>query len=1151
MSSSLNIYFSNRLEILYHQLKESLFDPILPPLMKRIIIVSGPAMKTWIMLKMAQDPELNIAMGVEFIYLSQAFESLLKYSNHENLEHLPTTIELALAIENELRNVIHHYNYLENDKQSDWLPIIQYLKIDLRALSPQYRMTPKMERRLISLSQQLARQFQDYGRFAPEMIAQWKIQSTEWQSRLWTLLFNEKMHWTYPCKALEYKEIKNSSFTVHFFSISFITSNEFSFLHQMSSQVSIHYYLLSPCAIFWSDIRSDRENIRLQAYWQKKLGSDSSQVFQLEEFLRDRNPLLANYGRLGREMACQIEESQALTHSLYVLPENVRVLDNDLFHHEDLCLTETGEPLTLLHALQADLLMMRNPQNAPPIELKDSLLSMQLHSAPSKRREIQTLYHLLLGFISKDPMLTPGEIIVMAPQISDYAPYVRSTFGMAESQLDFQVLDLGMHMQSEIVQGFLQLIELAESRWDTNHLLQLLKHRAFQRRHQFNPSDASTIQKWIEETNIRWGEDGFHRNEILRRSHCEQDMVDATRVGTWDYGLSRLLNGLTTMIGEGIETHLEAPPCPSVDFSQSEILGKWIEILHSLRDDLSPLQDRTRMTVKNWVNFLICLLDNYFQPDYQNSQSMEEYEDFLAQLDILRNSARSFKENLYSFDSIKAHLLSLLENRGMTYREDRLHGVRFCSLVPLRSIPAKVIVLLGMEEGTFPRLVPPSSFNLMAGRNDVNYSPSTVDDDRYLFLEALHSAQDYFICSYVDYNYQENKELKPSLVVEELFSYLDKYYTIQGKRILEKCVFKHPYDSFDECYFIKKFGFNNFSQHDFHAAQSHYRMEKSLSHSFLSRFTDHEVQKSTILENKAQINLRSLSAAMRNPIKFYLSKGLEIFLENEENRKIKTEEEWVLSGLDKYQIKNSSLDQSMDSILFRAEKEGKLPFGLFKDVALKNIKEEIEEIYKGLAKHSIDQKQIFQIHFCTSCAQPVQTEKNQWLFPAVKLSLEDNRELFIVGKLTHATSKGLIVLSKGTLGDTWKAWPEFLLYCYAAKICPEKWEPRLIFTQTSQSKEAFFDDPVFLIEQLTHYYSACLHTFSPLLPEWVPFILDDDAKGLHEKMEKGFDESFGVYPNRELQWVLNRHQLPSAEEIVKNWKPQAEKLLGDMIKCWY
>ena len=496
MLKNLEVFLSNRLEVLYQHLKNSLFGPATTPFMRRLVVVYGPAMKTWLMLRMAQDPELNVATGIEFIYLNQAFESLLKLSSGENCGHLPTLIELALAIEKEFMTIIQNFNNLSSDEQKDWEILIHYLKLNSDHLGPKLRISRKMEKRLISLSQHLARLFQDYGRYGRRMVSKWESPSfAGWQPQLWRKLFGDKMGWNYPARALEQVEIPILPFTVHFFSISFMTASEFAFLNQLSEHVPVNYYLLSPCAFFWSDIRSDRETAYLQTYWQQKLGASSSKVLKLEELLRDRNPLLANFGRIGREMAYQIEESQVQTYAHYVLPQHVQTLNEELCMSDDLYLTDTQEPLSLLHAVQGDLLMMRNPQGFPPFNLEDEQGSMQLHIAPSRRREVQILYHNLLGLMAKHSSLHPGDIIVMAPQIDDYVSYIQSVFGNEKSQLDLQILDLGMQMQSKIVQGFLQLLKLAESRWDASQLLQLFEHASFQRRHQFTTSDYSVFQE--------------------------------------------------------------------------------------------------------------------------------------------------------------------------------------------------------------------------------------------------------------------------------------------------------------------------------------------------------------------------------------------------------------------------------------------------------------------------------------------------------------------------------------------------------------------------------------------------------------------------------------------------------------------------------
>ncbi|MFI0435633.1 MAG: exodeoxyribonuclease V subunit gamma [Parachlamydiaceae bacterium] len=1151
MTDDVPFFFSNRLDILYEQLKRGLFNPDDPPFIRRFVVTYGPAMKTWLMLKMAQDPHLHISTGIEFLYLNQAFDQLLKMTTHAASLHLPSPLELSLAIENECMKIIHHFRYLSSEEQEDWSHLTHYLKLTPDDLNSSATLSLKMEKRLISLSQHLAALFLKYGRFGSPMVAEWELPGCRgWQPRLWKKLFTEKIGWTYPGKALLHEIVPSSPFTVHFFSISFITPCEFSFLCRLSKQVSVHYYLLSPCGVFWSDIRSDRENAYLQNYWQKKGRPTSTQLMNLEEFLRDRNPLLANFGRIGRQMAYQIEESVATTYAHYVLPEHVKLLGEELFLNDDLYLTETKTPLSLLHAVQADLLVMRNPQSLPPVDLKHTS-SIQLHAAPNKRREIAILYNNLLHLISQDSSLCPSDIIVMAPQINDYAPYIESLFGQEDSQLDFQILDLGMHTQSEIVQGFLQLIELGNSRWNAANLLQLFEHPSFQRRHQLTQGDYFTIQHWIEQTAIRWGDDWFHRNELLKRNHCENGMVEETPVGTWDYGISRLLFGLAIQEQkESASFSPSLPPSP-MEFSHSELMGRWMQLLHSLRDDLSPLEDGTRMTIEDWVNFLTCLLDGYFQPNVNEAKSVEEYSQLNIQFDILRNASRFFKHALYPFTSIKTHLITLLERHEMTYREDHLESVRFCSLVPLRSIPAKVIALLGMQEGAFPRTEHYSSLNLMMGHHGVDFSPLASDYDRYLFLEALHSAQGTLLLSYQGYSEQDGKEIPPSLLIEELVSYLDQYYTLEGKKFSEVCLFKHPFDSFDERYFESNTRLCNWSIKDYDAATICRQNLKRAPHSFLDDFLRVDHPQTTILPSNTQIDIRRLCSAARNPIKFHLNQVLEIYIENQEDRRLKIDEELVISSLDRYEIKQHSLKAPIESLLKEAERQGKLPFGLFKEVAAKRIKEEVKELHECLKKHSTHPSHIFTIQFCRSCLTPTQREDGGWLFPPISLQYDDGYQLFITGKLPHATQKGLISLSKGTLADAWKMWPQFLLYCYAAKWAPEHFEPQLIFTQAGQPKKAFFDDPENHLKQFIHYYALCLNNFSPLLPDWIPLILDNDARGLEDKIRAVFSESFHNYQSHDLKWILNKERLPTPDSIIKDWKPQAEQLAGDLIHFWF
>lgn len=1150
MLRQFKFFFSNQLEILYIHLKQKLFD-ISSPFKRRIVVVYGPAMKNWLMLRMAQDPDLQVAMGIEITYLNQVFELLLKETRQEKNLHFPSPLELALVIEKELLAILKGFRGLQKDEQAIWLPLIHYVKLDPVSLaaSPVIKLSRKVERRLVGLSQHLAKLFQDYGRYGGKALAAWEnSQSTHWQHELWKKLFGQPSYWSYPCRELQLGPGHSASlFDVHLFSISFMTSAEFQFIYQLASHHSINYYLFSPCACFWSDIRSDKEVAYLQAFWQHKIGQ-GSRLAKLEELLRDRNPLLANFGRLGREMACQIEEHDMQMQAHYTLPSSVVRLNEDYRFIEDLALVSTNQSLTLLQAIQADILLMRNPQGSLPIDLEDNH-SVQIHVAPNRQREVQILYHNLLRLIDQNPdTLCPKDIIVMAPQIMDYMPYIQSVFGAQESLLDFQILDLGMRLQSEIVQGFLHLISLGESRWDVTHLLQLFGHSAFQRRHQLTASDYALIQEWIEQVGIRWGEDESHRNELLERHHCLRGMVEETPVGTWDYGLTRLLLGLTTAVQPLSSYSLDALPCDKVEFSQSELLGKWIRLLDALRDDLSPLCDNTQMTVEDWVRYLNCLLDSYLMPDPTDNSSLEDFEDLKNQFEILRHAAKSCRETVFSFFSIKSHLMQLLEQRGVTFKEHQLQAVRFCSMVPLRSMPAKVVALLGMQEGMFPRSSSYSSLNLIHQLEGAHYQPMAVDYDRYLFLEAIHAAQQYLLISYPGYNPQDHKEVQPSLVIAELLNYVDKYYTIQGQKITQFCISRHPFHAFDKQYFQADQGLSSYSWQDYQAACIYYHRGKKIPHSFVQSFAP--LPPDPIVENKI-IDLKQLAAIARNPIRFYLNHIFDIYLETEQDRQIKNEEDFSLSPLNQYLLKQSALKLPLDEVLARAEKEGKLPFGLFKSVACQRIKEEIVDLQERLHKHQLTPQDLFEIEFSTGCSKPVQLDETHWMMPAVSIPYPDGQKIQIVGKLSQMTPKGLLMLSKGSLADTWKAWPQFLMYQCAAKWYPKELEPQMIMTHAAQPKKAFFSDPEPYLKKFIDYYALCSKSFSPLLPDWIPFILNRDAKGLETKMKTIFNDSFREFQSTDVKWVLNREHLPDSKTLIEDWHPYAAELAGDLMTHWH
>ncbi len=125
-------------------------------------------------------------------------------------------------------------------------------------------------------------------------------------------------------------------------------------------------------------------------------------------------------------------------------------------------------------------------------------------------------------------------------------------------------------------------------------------------------------------------------------------------------------------------------------------------------------------------------------------------------------------------------LLEHLENHLATQSNSQrfLTGqVNFCTLMPMRSIPFKVVCLLGMNDGQYPRNIVPMGFDLMAGHRNRG-DRSRREEDRYLFLEALLSAQDKLYISYIGHNIHDNSDKMPSVLVSELLNYCQQSFVL-------------------------------------------------------------------------------------------------------------------------------------------------------------------------------------------------------------------------------------------------------------------------------------------------------------------------------------------------------------------------------------
>lgn len=573
---------------------------------------------------------------------------------------------------------------------------------------------------------------------------------------------------------------------------------------------------------------------------------------QLSLYFDEGNALLKNLGKVGRETFRIFEEEDFISEEHYVEKSSK----------------------TYLSKLQNDILNFRKTEKK-----KDA--SILLFPAASRQREVEILYTKLL-----EMEMLPSSIQVFAPDISDYAPFIELVFGAEESPFDFTIRDLPSH---PLLQTFFDLLSLNDHRFEVSAVFKLFSSPYFAL---LSEKEAKELRRWIERSGVKWGVDKKHRKLLL------PDILDETESGTWEEAFGELLSNLIFIPEKGTDWDL-----PYLDFSDAELLGKGMTCVRSLRADLETLY-RTSMTGPEWANCLMTLFNRYLVTEESEYAPFEEKLLLLKELD-----------GTLPFSSIKRYLANSLKEKKGVRLAKQLEAITFRSLKPGMIFSSKVIALLGMEEGAFPRPYIRSSLNLLGNQGD--YSPTPPDEDRYLFLQLLSAAEETFLITYQNVSEEDGKEQPPSVLVQEL----------------DPKVEVHPPFPFHHSYFSKPG--KVYSKQHYETAQKFYGGKKETP--FIPEFLY-----PTPLPQVDTVMLPSfedLSRFAKNPIRFYFNHILNLYLHYED----KTDEEFFLSPLKNHKLLAEEL------ALQEAEEKGHLPLGRFKEIARQKIIDEWASFSPGMA----------------------------------------------------------------------------------------------------------------------------------------------------------------------------------------------------------
>ncbi|MBS0624703.1 MAG: exodeoxyribonuclease V subunit gamma [Verrucomicrobia bacterium] len=933
-----------------------------------------------------------------------------------------------------------------------YLSVYEALQNSSEAEIAQY--LEKSPEKLTDLAQELSDLFSTYGYYEPKY-----LEGDDWQRRLLKKLFVEGP-WKMPIQLLDQKV---DAGPVYCFGCDFLPPAVWDFLFKLPQLEIFHF---SPCSSYWGDVCTDRERRNLSRHWKKQRVSEEK-LHELDEYLRDGHPLISNWGKLGRD--------------------TLNILDRYELHVEEIY--DPLEGAGGLKQLQRDLLLYERS------EFLEGDRTLWINQTGSSRlREIQVLRDEVLR--AKDRGISFADMSVLAPDLGEYAPLIELVFSDPEFEIPFRMSCIDTLPFSSYWQGFKKLILLSKSRWEVDRLLELFENTAFRKKQGWDLERLDLIRGWIHDARIQWGRNQEQRKTVLDSLLGEE--TERGLRGTWEEGADRAVQGLVYLFPEDWAEIPSPSPISGVGLGQADELEELFSLLEELQNDLAPLADSSKRSLLSWVQILENLAEKYFG----NDESSPLHEIFYA----IR-----YASDVISSEFPFSALTHLFDRKAEgQIGGSLLHAVRFSSLKEGSTSSCRALFVIGLDEESFPRKNTPSSLDLMRGQK--NGPPTASEKDRYLFLQAILSATDQICISYGHISPEDGKDIGPSILVQELQTYLNKKVstvTHPGFALHVKC-FQEPF-------------YQSRSRKAFRAAKIYYGSKEPLE--FWRPF---DYRPEVVLpEGEITLSLRDLAALFRQPWKFYLQKVMNFSFEEEEDQNW---EDFEIDFKKRAQILRSSLKQPLEEVIDTLDQKNRFPVGLFGEMARTKLEETHAEWKENLKGFGLENEALRTLRLRDM-------RDGEFDFPPIQLEW-DRLKVQIQGEIKLCTVLGPVHVSDDALPSFLRSWPEHLAALVALQtksIFPlKKGVPKIV------------ESPLKALRKCVELYFLGLQTPLPLVSEWADPILRKTSDELQKKIENPETR----IPDIAFDWVNARIGKPNAEAIFTAWGNYLREALGELINLY-
>jgi exodeoxyribonuclease V gamma subunit len=927
----------------------------LPPLWSEVILVQSNGMKHWLELELADDNALGICAATRLElpskYMWQIYRSVLGADKVP--KHMPFDKDSL---------VWRLYRMLPNLVVSN--PVYQPLQHYLKQATD--------GRKLYQLATQVADVLDAYQNYRADWLADWSMghdvlqdgknnavaldADLLWQAQLWRDVSEDvgdewghasrsSVHQQFmqlmPSIAEQYQRNQKLPYgippRITVFGVSSMPMQMVEALAELGRVCQVFVLVQNPCRHYWGDLIEDKFRNQ-ELMWKRhprKARLSYTEGSALAE--QNSNPLLASWGKQGRDylhLLDKFDEVESYKNryakiELFVDPAN----------------SENNSALSLLQSAIFNL----EPQVQNSEVCQDDN-SIELVSTYGAMREVQVLHDKILNWLDSDSSLLPGEIMVMVPDMETFAANIHAVFGKFKRGerrfIPYSVSDASL-TQSPLVLALEQILSLDSSRVTLQDCFSMLEVPSIVKRFGLTDSAVEKLKNWLSKAGVKWGLDASHRSQWgINITSQDEDQ------NTWKFGLNRLILGYALGISaenaksfvlqdaahniqmfegaksiesvQGVwQNNLAFSAVSSLDAPVMDGLLAWVEAVSQ-----TILELQHHQTPELWKEFLQTVIARFFAASTDQETALLQKLNDTAQAWLDRCQEANLTTEL-PIEVVREHYLSQIQEPSIHQRFFG-GGVQFATLMPMRSIPFKVLAMLGMNDGQYPRKKTYTDFDLMAKNWRVG-DRSRREDDRYLFLEALLAARQKLYISWQGLSAQDNSVKPPSVLVAQLLEYLNLNFQPSYQAVV------HPLQPFSSVYFDKNTSYVTYDKDwQLPTVKEQAQFDAVLKQNLSAMSTTQTTSLPT------ELDIEQLAQYVKQPVEAFFRQRLGIYFEalKEQNE---TNEPFSLNALEAYilanQLSQINANYHFGTEVKKLELSGALPLAGFK----KHFSDELAE----------------------------------------------------------------------------------------------------------------------------------------------------------------------------------------------------------------